>query len=615
MSQGLFLRLKTLFAGILVIGFLFHVTTADAANRVEKKTSSTKSSKEMAEEINSLVREELSKSGKELSEITSDMNFLRRIKFDLTGKLPTANEVTLFVINPDPDKREKLVSDLLASEEYGDNWSNYWWDVIYSKATELRAGLMKNTFERWMAEQLNSNKPWDEISTDMITATGDVKDNGATALIFAQGGKSSEVASEVARVFLGIQIQCANCHDHLTDKWKREQFHELAAFFPRMGVRPVRNNGPRSFEVFVKNSRANNPFERIDELKKNADTFVKRLDKDNNQKLTKGELKNAPQKKLFNTLLKFADKNGDKGLSVEELKNIPPPQNPERFFSEHFMPNLDDPSEVGQKMNPVFFLTGQKVSLNLEDEQRRGKVAQFITDKNNEWFSKALINRLWYELVGEGFYTPVDDIGPERDAIFPEVIEALSQGFIESDYDVKWLMESIVFTDVYQQKLAMDDEAEFSFASAKTGRYRADQLYDSINQVLGIEETRKGGGNKGYRARTPRGKFKELFGFDPSLTQNDIKGSVPQALFMMNSPTMNNLLSAEGKTRLAGKLEEFEDDEDLISELYLMVLSREPSEKELDINLEYMKETGDRNEAAEDILWSLLNSSEFLAKK
>ncbi len=83
----------------------------------------------------------------------------------------------------------------------------------------------------------------------MIIATGDVKENGATALIMAQSADPNDVSAEVSRIFLGIQIQCAQCHNHPSDHWKREQFHEFAAFFPRIGIRPNLGGEKKSFDV------------------------------------------------------------------------------------------------------------------------------------------------------------------------------------------------------------------------------------------------------------------------------------------------------------------------------------------------------------------------------
>src|SRR5690606_10199024 len=122
-------------------------------------------------------------------------------------------------------------------EDYAENWARYWRDVIFPDAGEMQARLMVGTFEQWMTDQLNRNRPWDRIAADLLTATGNVQENGATALLVAHSAEPMEVAAEASRILLGIQIQCANCHDHPTDAWKRQQFHQLAAYFPRAEFR------------------------------------------------------------------------------------------------------------------------------------------------------------------------------------------------------------------------------------------------------------------------------------------------------------------------------------------------------------------------------------------
>ena len=117
------------------------------------------------------------------------------------------------------------------------------------------------------------------------------------------------------------------------------------------------------------------------------------------------------------------------------------------------------------------------------------------------------------------------------------------------------------------------------------------------------------------RRNSPRNQFSILFGFDPSTPQEDLTGNVPQALFMMNSSIVQSMVRADGGTRLAQILTRYNDDQDAINELYLLVLSREPTDNELKITTRYIKRVGNRKEAYEDLLWSLLNSSEFLSKR
>ena len=124
-----------------------------------------------------------------------------------------------------------------------------WRDVIMYRRSDPRAQLASESLQAFFTDQLNQGTPWSDVAEQMITATGDVREVGATGLLMAQEAKAEETAAEVSRIFLGIQIQCAQCHDHPTDRWKREQFHQLAAFFPRMSLRPVMDGERRTFEV------------------------------------------------------------------------------------------------------------------------------------------------------------------------------------------------------------------------------------------------------------------------------------------------------------------------------------------------------------------------------
>lgn len=121
-------------------------------------------------------------------------------------------------------------------------------------------------------------------------------------------------------------------------------------------------------------------------------------------------------------------------------------------------------------------------------------------------------------------------------------------------------------------------------------------------------------GPRGYQ-RGFRFGFDNLFGVDPSVPKDDITGTVPQSLYLMNSNVFRGAMSAGNNTRLGKILRENPDDRDALSEVYLLALSREPSKHEVEICQGYIKEVGQRGEAYEDLLWGLLNSSEFLSKR
>ena len=165
-------------------------------------------------------------------------------------------------------------------------------------------------------------------------------------------------------------------------------------------------------------------------------------------------------------------------------------------------------------------------------------------------------------------------------------------------------------------------EGALPFAAVTPTRLRADVVFNSLLQVLGIDEDAAAGPGRGMMMagpqaflRSPRGRFDALFGVDPSIPKEDITGNVPQSLSLMNSTMWRAGMSATGNTRLGKILRDNRDDHDALSEVYLLVLSREQSKHEVEICQNFIKEVGQRGEAYEDLLWSLLNSSEFLSKR
>ncbi len=485
-----------------------------------------------------------------------DEVYLRRVTLDLLGRNPTIDEITLFALDPSPGKRATVVPKLLASEAYGENWGRYWRDVIMYRRSEERALVAASALQEYLAKELNQNTSWDKIAAAFITAEGNVTEDGATGLIMAQQGRPEETTAEVARIFLGIQIQCAQCHDHPTDRWKREQFHELTAFFPRVAVRPIRVDGQqRGFEV----------------------------------------------------------------VGEDNFRRFGRAMNDNRFrgTAEHRMPDLDDPAADGKLMQPVFFITGQKLSSGTNDDARRETLANWLTGDKNPWFAKAIVNRLWSELVGEGFYEPIDDMGPDRECSAPQTLDLLAGQFVASGHDVKWLLTTIMATDAYQRRSTQrrnPDQQPFNANVAQ--RLRSDQIYNNLIATLELPDrsTAPGRGNYGF-ARSPRNAFSLTFGYDPSLPRDEVAGSIPQALAMMNSPAVNGAINARGRTALGRMVSEIRDDRALIVEIYLKTVSREPSESEITTCLAYVKEVNSRAEAFEDLQWALINSTEFLHRK
>lgn len=616
------LRLWTVLCAGLAAGVVAATTLSNADEPQVKRLAPPRSSTDAtvaAAEMDRLIDEQLAASKVTPAGLVNDEDFLRRVSFDIAGTIPTAKEVTLFGLDPDPNKRAKVVEQLLGTGDYSLNWARYWRDVLFLRATNERARVMARTFEDWMAKKLAANVGWDDITRSLITGKGDIAEHGETALIFIHEANPEEIAGEVSRIFLGIQMQCANCHDHPTDKWTRDQFHSLAAFFPRITLQREPNN-PIGFTV-VSFDGPGGPGGRpqLAQLLENAEFVFQRNDTNRDGRISKAEAEDSFLSRPFDRLIELGDNDKDGQLSLKEIKNMPQPMmQPGRGKSEHHMPDLKHPNEAGQLMTPALFTTNVKGRVGMEDEDRRELLGKWITSPNNTWFAKALVNRVWGELLGEGFYMPIDDMGPERKPRMVAALDNLATEFVKHDHDLKWLLRTITATNAYQRQIRYTEPTEnpVPFASAIPVRLRSDQIFNAIIKVLGIDEGPRG--FDGPQARFRRGlrqQFDEKFGYDPSTPQDELLGNVPQALTLMNFPIVTNALRAEGNTRLGLILANNKDNSDAIAELYLSFFARDPSPKELTIATEYLAKVGNRREAFEDLAWSLLNSSEFLSKR
>lgn len=503
----------------------------------------------VAAQIDRLLAEEALR-GKQLAPTVDDATYLRRASLDIIGEPPSPAEITAFVLDPASDKRSRVVAKLLASPLYGQNWARYWRDVIMARRSNDRSlGLAGNSVVVYLTDQFNQGRGWDSITRSFITATGKVRSNGGTALSIAHEGKPEETAAETARVFLGIQLQCAQCHDHPYDSWKREQFHQLAAYFPRVVVRPLPVEVLPDFEI----------------------------------------------------------------TSIEKVRG----GGRNKALPEHYMSDLKDPKAKGTLTQPLFFLGGEKEQPGMTDRERRATLAARITSHDNPWFSKALVNRVWAELLGRGFYEPIDDLGADRKCAAPKTMEYLSRQFVKSGHDLRWLIKTITATAAYQRQglaRAASDKAPFSAVVIQP--LRADVLFNALSASLQVYDLDQVKQNRRGRPEGPRLQFEQVFGFDPSQPRDEVAASISQALLMMNSPQLARAMRSDTQQSPLGRLATaVKDDDQVLEELYLRTLSREPSDTELAAARAHIKQTGNRNGALEDILWALVNSAEFRERR
>ncbi|MCI0378406.1 MAG: DUF1549 and DUF1553 domain-containing protein [Gemmataceae bacterium] len=532
-------------------------------------------------EIDRMVNAVLQKVNIKAAPRTSDEQFMRRVSLDLTGRPPTPADLSAFLADKDKDKRAKLIDKLLASDDFARHWSLYFRDVIQSRATDFRSRLFAGHFDRWLVEQLKTNQGWDKITREMLTATGPMRNdeptkNGQAYFLNSRTGADAvtELTAETSRIFLGIQIQCAQCHDHPSDVWKRQQFHEMAAFLARVRSRPIFEE-----QRIVGQDLVSTPFGEH-----------RMPDKDD-------------AKKGSSVTPRFID-----GKAPKAAKAGPTPA--PKLAKEGF------PKKGAFPKGP--FPKGGFGAGGLTDDERRKALADYIVSKDNPWFAGAFVNRIWGELMGQAFYQPIDDMGPQKEAYMPEVLARVAASFRGSDYDIKSLFRELLNTEVYQRQIRPGESSgdHLLFASANPTRMSANALWQTLVGTLGPF-----GGPGGFAPKMAmgpfgrfgglEGTFKQEFGFDPSTKADEVEGSVSQALLLMNNPQINAKIKAGDNNLLGRILSQYSADDEALRTLYMRTLGRRPSDREMDRCKEHIRLANSRAEAFEDILWALINSTEY----
>ena len=167
------------------------------------------------------------------SESAPDHTFLRRAYIDAIGRMPTVEEARAFLHDASPDKRERLVDDLLARGEYAEHWANKWADLL--RPNPYRVGIKATlNYDAWIRDSFRRNQPYDEFVRELITAQGSTFRNGNVTL-FRDRREPDEITTIVSQLFLGIRLECAKCHHHPFEVYGQEDFYSFAAYFAKLG--------------------------------------------------------------------------------------------------------------------------------------------------------------------------------------------------------------------------------------------------------------------------------------------------------------------------------------------------------------------------------------------
>lgn len=580
-------------------------------------TAGANSTKLTSSDIDKMLKAKWNENALKPSERSSDSEFLRRLYLDLTGRIPNAEEVKSFLENSSKNKRAAKIDELLASEEYGGYMADTWMQILFSNDAKRKVqaptySLVRKEF----ADNFNGNRPYTEFAAKLISAEGFVTSN-PYALFIGRFETPEDAAGSVMKIFTGRQIQCAQCHKHPYENITREDFYGVASFFSRKQVLPLlkKDQAEKITKVITKLEKQITKARDI-EMESNVEGTTEM----NDEMMKKDEHKELKKKQ------KDKSQNKDK---ANKKKNIPPQwaidSLKQRMSDSLFKPDLlvwdavngqISYEENGEKRT-VFpkYLGGASVSGDA-GVNRRSLLAENITVTEKRSLAKAFVNRFWKLFFGYGFINPVDDMTEKDKGSNPELLDKLTDEFVNSNFDIKALFRLIANTDAYQlsstpNSTNKDDHEYFSRAVLRP--MDPVQLSNSLLSSSGYFNTGNLKNKSSEELAKIRFRILQLFVYtfdnDEMNEAEDFSGTITQALLLMNSDITEKISELKPGNFISQLMKKEKDPEERINLIYLNTLGRFPTEKEMDSAL---KLAGDKEDYYEDLEWAMLNSSEFI---
>ena len=479
-------------------------------------------------EIDKHVFSHLEKLGIPPASLCSDAVFVRRVYLDVIGTVPTATQARDFILDQSPDKRRKLIDQLLARDEFADYWAMKWCDVLRVKA-EFPINLWPNAaqaYHRWIRTSIRDNKPYDQFARELLTSSGSNFRVGPVNFYRAMQNRDPQgIAQTVALTLMGARA----------DKWPTNQLAGLAAFFAQVGFK---STSEWKEEIVFWNPAATN----------------------------------VPAIGVF---------PGDKQV---------------RLTGDH------DPREV---------------------------FANWLIDPKNPWFTRSVVNRVWAWLLGRGIVHEPDDIRAANPPSNLELLALLERELVSSKYDLKQLYRLILNSQTYQLASIPQSEkpeAAANFASYPLRRLDAEVLIDALNQITSTTEKYSSPIPEPFTfipeeqrsIALPDGSitspFLEMFGRSPRDTgmesERNNRITDAQRLHLLNSSQVQRKISQS--RMLQYQLQGNKPPREIVTAMYLGILSRFPTDDEVKAAEAYSKSVPSKREATTDLAWALINSAEFL---
>lgn len=502
--------------------------------------------------IDELVAAELKRLNVPPSPRASDANFVRRAYLDAIGMLPTAEEVRSFLADDSPDKRDRLIDELLARPEFVDYWTYKWSDVLLINGRLLRPDAV-NSYYTWLRGHVEKNTPWDEMARELVTSKGGNMSEGATNF-FALHQDPETMSENVSKAFMGLSIGCAKCHNHPLEKWTNDQYYAMANLFARVkakgwGGDPRSGDGKRTLVV---SKRGNLVQPRTGRAQ--------------------------PPTPLDGEPLAPDDPRDRREYLADWLTS---PENPyfaraitNRVWASYLGVGLVEPVDDLRVSNPA------------SNEKLLSAAADYLVE--HDYDLKALMRVIMQSATYQRSSAPL--AGNQDDKRF------------YSRYYPRRLMAEVLLDAVSQVTGVPSEFNQIAYPGAdfqKTDFYpegtRAIELYDSAV--------------RSYFLKTFGRNDREI----TCECERSNEPSMVQVLHLANGDTLLEKLSAE-KSRPAALVASGLPDYRAIEEVYLAALARYPTDEEMNALLDVLTGTpvGKRQTAIEDLFWSVLSSREFL---
>ncbi|CAI8055618.1 hypothetical protein GBAR_LOCUS30342 [Geodia barretti] len=488
------------------------------------------------------------------SKMSEDAEFLRRVHLDLTGKIPTPEEVLDFLKDGSSNKRQKKIDLLLDSDVYLDYWSGLWVNWLIGRredGDDRRIGL---TF--WVRDALTKNMPYNQFVQELIAADGELRDNGAGNYIMRYERSPVFLTSHTSRLFLGLPMQCAECHDHKTEVWSQEDFYGVAAFFA--GIDSQRKGDIETMDM-AGNERKMDNF--LITNKPENSIWVERLEKQVRPHFLGGTEYKGSLLKKREALAQWMTDKSNPYFSQAIVNRIW-----QRFMGRAFVEPVDGFGEENQSTNPELLKSLAKDFV--------------IYSYDLQHLMRTILNSEAYQRTSQTNESNKDD--------------------------------QLYYSHAYVKPLSA--EQFFYSVLQATGFERLQQVRMKGSKKQGGED------RKGMLRQLERMKREHLKKFLFLLDNGEMEeieafnGTIPQALMMINGDMVNDSASHEARGGFVNYvLEKWRGPIERVEYIYLNILSRLPTAKEKTYFRRYLERSLYRNKdlAYEDLYWVLLNSAEF----